>query len=418
MKKRRVVLTGMGMITPLGNSVEKNWEKILAGKSGVGKITLFDPRQYHCQIAGEVKNFDPEKSLAVTISEKYRKYILRMDRFIQFALFAGKEAIYDGGLELERMDRYRIGVVAGVGFTGITRLTEAIEQLSNKGPHWISGILVPSILPNLAASEISIVFGLKGINLSITNACAASSSAIGEGLKSIRQGESDIIVAVGTEAPISPIIIGSLSNLGVETTKWNKSPKKASRPFDKKRDGLVLSEGAGALILEELTHAQERGAKVYAEIIGFAQNADAHHITEPLVEGIRDCMLKALKDANLKPRKIDYINAHATSTLVGDINEAEAIKEVFRKKTKKILVGSTKSMTGHLVGAAGAIEAIYASLVLKNGIVPPTINLEEPDCDFLNIPVEPVRGNFQYALSSSFAIGGTNAVLVFKRYNE
>jgi len=270
----------------------------------------------------------------------------------------------------------------------------------------------------LVASQLSIILNLKGINLSFGTACAASGHAIGAGYHSIRRNESDIIIAVGTEAPISEVTIAGMANMRLETTKWNEFPEKASRPFDKNRDGFVPAEGAGVLVLEELEHAQKRGVKIYGEVIGFGQNSDAYSLTEPLPEGISDCMVRALKDAHIKRKHVDYINAHATSTPVGDRNEALALQQVFGKNLEKLLVGATKSMTGHLIGASGAVEAIFTVLALKNGITPPTINLEESEFPFLNIPTKPVKRNIQYALCNSFGLGGQNAVLILKRFDE
>ena len=417
MEKRRVVITGLGMITPLGQSVDENWQRILAGESGINRITLFDPGEYKSQIAGEVKKFNPEEFLANLVP---KKEIKKMDRFIQFGLFAANQTIQDAKLNLEILNRNRIGVCLGVGYIGINFLSEEINKLKERGPERVSPFLIPATISNLAPGQISIVFGLKGPNLSITTACAAGSHAIGESLMIIQENKADVMLAGGAEAPIAPISVAGFGNMRALSTKWNDNPKKASRPFDKERDGFCIAEGAGILVLEELQHALNRGAKIYGELIGFGMNSDAHHITEPTVEGPMECIRLALEDTGVKPEEVGYINAHGTSTPTGDLNETKAIKELFGEYAYRIPVSSTKSMTGHLLGAAGGVEAIYTVLALKDGVIPPTINLEnfDPECDLDYVPNKARKAEIKVALSNSFGFGGTNACLVFKQFEE
>lgn len=414
MARRRVVITGFGMITPLGKTVEENWEKILAGESGIRKITFFDPSLYECQVVGEVRDFSPEKDL-VGVFE--RKEFKKMDRFIHLSLFAAKEAISDAGLQLEKLDKTRIGVCMGVGGMGLIRLSEEIKTLLDRGPTRVNPFTIPAIISNLAAGQISIAFGLKGFNLSLSTACASGAHAIGEGMISIQRGESDIVLTGGAEAPIVPVIVAGFQNMRALSTEWNDEPQRASRPFDISRGGFVLAEGAAILVLEESRHALKRDAKIYAELAGFARNSDANHITNPNVDGPKRCMLLAIKDAGIRPEQIGHINAHATSTVSGDKNETGAIKETFGKRADEIPVSATKSITGHLIGAAGAAEAIYAILSLKHGIIPPTINLDnqDPECDLNCADIARIT-ELEVVLSNSFGFGGQNACLVFKKF--
>ena len=414
MRKRRVVVTGLGMITALGKGVKKTWPRILAGESGISKITCFDASGYKSRIAGEIKDFNPEMDL-IGIIEK--KEIKRIDRFIQLSLSATDEAVRDAQLPLERLNVSRAGVCMGVGYVGITRLSEAIEKLIVSGPERVGPFDILATLPNLVSAHISIIYGFKGLNLTVNAACASGTHAIGEALRSIQQNEADMVITGGTEAPISPIGIASFGKMGAISTRWNEQPQKASRPFDSQRDGFVLAEGAGTLVLEELEHALDRGAKIYCELVGFARNSDAKHITEPSVEGPANCMKLALRDADLQPMDVQYINAHGTSTPIGDENETKAIKEAFGKSAYDIPVSSTKSMTGHLIGASGAIEAIFTILALRDNVLPPTINLENADkeCDLDYVPNQARWVKIKVALSNSFGFGGTNGTLVFQK---
>jgi len=417
MEKRRVVITGMGMLTPLGKTIEENWQNVAGGKSGIGRITAFDSTEFRSQIAGEVKNFDPHKELKGILGIKE---IRNADRIIQFGLYGARQALLDSGIVLENIDKSRIGITIGVGFIGIKTLEREIKKLMEKGPRHVSPFMIPAILSNLVSGQISISFGIKGFNFAVVSACASGSHAVGMGFQAIQRGEVDIMASGGVEAPISPIGVAGFANMKALSAMRNDEPQKASRPFDKSRDGFVIAEGAGVLILEELTQALKRGAKIYAEIVGFAQNSDAFDAVSPSIEGPRNCMISALREANIGFQEIDYINAHATSTPIGDENEAKAIKEVFKEAVLKILVGSTKSTTGHLLGAAGAVEAIFSVLAINHNLVPPNINLEEidPVCGFLNVPVLAVQKEIKYALSNSFGFGGSNVCLIFKEFEK
>lgn len=416
MAKKRVVVTGIGMIAPLGKTVVGNWKKILAGESGINRITAFDPSEYKSQIAGEVHNFNPEEDLADIVPKKELK---KMDRLMHFSLFAAKEAIRDAELDLEKLNRTRISVCVGVGGMGLVRLSEEIKTLLSRGPAKVSPFTMPATIPNLTAGQISIAFKLQGFNQVIASACASGSHAIGEGLISIQRGESDIVLAGGAEAPIVPIIVAGFENMGALSTNQNNEPQRASRPFDSGRDGFVIAEGAVILVLEELRHALRRNATIYAELVGFARTSGAHHMTDPGIEGQKRCMLLAVKDAGITLGQIGHINAHATSTISGDPKETRAIKELFGENFYDIFVSATKSITGHLIGAAGAIEAAFTVLALKEGIIPPTINLDNQDSECgLNCAGFARNAEIEYALSNSFGFGDTNACLVFKKFNE
>lgn len=414
MRKRRVVVTGLGMITALGRGVKETWSRILAGESGISKITFFVAKEYRSQVAGQINNFNPELDLTGIIE---KKDINRIDRFIQLSLYATDEAVRDARLPLEELDVSRAGVCIGTSYVGITRLSETMERLIVGGPKKVSPFDIPATMPSLVSGHISIIYGFKGLNLTVNTACASGTHAIGEALRSIQQGEADVVITGGTEAPIAPLGIAGFGNMRAISARWNEQPQKASRPFDSQRDGFVLAEGAGTLLLEELEHALKRGAKIYCELVGFARNADAKHITEPSVEGPANCMKLALKDADLQPVDVQYINAHGTSTPIGDENETNAIKEAFGELAYNIPVSSTKSMTGHPLGASGAIDAIFTILALRDNVLPPTINLENPDkeCDLDYVPNQARRAKIKVALSNSFGFGGTNATLVFQK---
>ena len=416
MKKRRVVITGLGIITSLGKTIEQNWARVIAGQTAIARITSFDPADFRSQIAAEVEDFDPYKYLEGVI---LKKEIKKIDRLIQFGLYAASKATVDSGIALDKIKHSRVGVQAGVGFVGINILEKEIMGLNEKGPRHVSPFVIPAVLPNMVSGQISIAFGLKGFNLSVSSACASGSHAIGDGFRAIQRGEVDVVIGVGAEAPISRISVAAFGNMRALSAR-NDEPQKASRPFDKDRDGFVIAEGSGALILEELKHAQRRNARIYGELVGFARNSDAFNITNPTVEGPRDCIAAALKEAKIKPEMIGYINPHATSTPEGDLNEAQALKAIFGKYLSNIPVASTKSTTGHLLGAAGAVEAIYTVLAVYRNVVPPNINLEEvdPNCTFLNIPRQAMLKEINYAISNSFGFGGTNACLVFKKFHE
>lgn len=420
MKNKRVVITGVGMVTPLGNSTSETWKNLIAGKSGIGPLTKFDPDEWKAppnfpRIAGEVKNFDPARLTEIGIE---RKNIHRLDLFIKFALAAASEAIKDAEIRIEKENPWRAGLQIGTVFGGISTLEINYQSLLKEGVEKISPFFIPMLIGNMAAGQISIAFGWKGVVSANNDACATGAQAIGKGFDEIRLGRADLIVAGGTDAALTPLIVGGLYMTGALSCR-NHEPEKASRPFDRKRDGFVAAEGAGMMILEELNHALCREAKIYGELIGFGRTSDAFHITSPDIEGQRECMNLALKEAGVKPEEVSYINSHGTSTQIGDINETKAIKESFGSWAYRVPISSTKSMIGHLLGAAGAVEAIFAVLAVKNGIIPPTINLDHPDseCDLDYVAKEFRKAEIQIALSNSFGFGGTNACLVFKKYN-
>ncbi len=416
---RRIVITGLGAITPLGNDVKTTWQNLINGKSGVGPITRFNPLDYKLPpdfplIAGEIKNFEPEK-WGID-----RKIARRNDPFILYALAAVKEAITNAKLNLQKENLSRVGVQIGSGIGGLTTWEEQYRLFLEKGADRVSPFFIPSFIINMASGVVSIVFGLKGPNLASVSACASGAHAIGEAFNKIRLGQVDIMIAGGSEAAITPLGLAGFYQMKA-LSRRNDAPEKASRPFDKNRDGFVLAEGAGVIVLEEMQHAFARGADFYAELVGFGMSADAFHIAEPSVEGQSECMKAALKDKGLSDQSVDYINAHGTATPLGDISETKAIKEVFgEKKARLIPISSTKSMTGHLLGAAGGLEAIIAVMTIKEGIIPPTINLEDPDpeCDLDYVPNTARKVEVSIALSNSFGFGGCNACLVFKRFEK
>lgn len=413
--RRRVVVTGMGVITPLGLTLQEYWENLLRGKSGAGPITSFDVSDYDTKFACEVKGFDPMKFMD-------RKLAQRSDLFTQYALAAAENALVDSGLVLEKVDRERVGVIVGSGIGGMWTYHRQQETVfETKGPHRISPFFIPMMIADIAPGRISMRYGLKGPNYATTSACATSSHAIGDAFMLIQRGDADIMVTGGAEAAITPMGIGGFNAMRALSTR-NDAPEKASRPFDKNRDGFVMGEGSGILVLEELDHAVNRGARIYAEVAGVGFTADAHHITEPAPggEGAVRSMRQAIRDAGLSPDDIDYINTHGTSTPVGDKNETAAIKTVFGERAYSIAVNSTKSMIGHLLGAAGAVEGVVTVLSLINGMVHPTINLEtpDPDCDLDYIAHHARPHKIRAAISNTFGFGGHNASLLFRHHTS
>lgn len=411
-KKRRVVVTGMGLVTPLGTGMQKNWEAVTAGRSGIRPISRFPNVEFFStRIAGEVPDFRPEDFIEP-------KEIKKMDPFIQFSVAASSMAMEDSGMKIGSEEAERVGVIIGVGFCGIETIEYYCKAYLEGGPRKISPFFIPKVISNLAPGQIAIRYGAKGVNWTPTSACASGNHAIGEAFHMIRSGYQDAVIAGGAESAITPLGVGGFSSMKALSTR-NDDPERASRPFDKDRDGFVIAEGSGVLILEEREGALKRGAKIYAEVIGYGANGDAHHITAPSPEGegAARCMRLALSDAGIGPGQVDYINAHGTSTEYNDINETQAIKTVFGERAYKIPVSSTKSMTGHLLGAAGAVEGIYSILALHHGVLPPTINYQTPDprCDLDYVPNQARKADIRVALSNSFGFGGTNACVIFRR---
>lgn len=410
--KRRVVVTGMGMVTCLGTGVQTNWEALIAGRSGIGPITLFDTNGFVTKIAGEVRNgFDPAGHVPV-------KELRRMDRYQQFALVAAGEAVQDSALTLPPEDPFRYGSIIGSGMGGLWTVEFGAYAVKEKGAKACHPLLIPKAVINLAPGMVSIKYGFKGINFGLVNACTSGTSAIGEAYWVIRQARADVMITGGTEAVVTPLSVGSFNALRALSPR-NDEPEKASRPFDLHRDGFVIAEGAGILILESLEHARNRGAKIYGELIGYGATGDAYHFVmpDPDGDGAYMAMKTAMEDAGISPSEIDYINAHGTSTELNDKMETVAIKRLFEAAAYKVAISSTKSMTGHLIGAAGAVEAIYCLMALNSGVIPPTINLDTPDpeCDLDYTPNKAVKRDVTHALSNSFAFGGQNASLIFKR---
>jgi len=414
MERRRVVVTGVGMITPLGIGLEQSWKGLLAGRSGVRKITQFDAAGFPTQIAGEVVGFNPEDFIET-------KEIKKMDRFIHFAVATAQMAMTDSGLNITDRNAERTGVIIGSGIGGLRTIEHYHSVLLEKGPRKISPFFIPMLIVNLAAGQISIRFGAKGPNSAVATACATGSHAIGDAFKIIQRGDADAMIAGGTEAVITPLGIGGFNAMKALSTR-NDEPEKASRPFDVDRDGFIMGEGSGVVILESLETAVDRGARIYAEVAGYGMTADAYHITSPPPngEGAARCMKMALKDAGIAPSEVDYVNPHGTSTKAGDELETKAIKAVFGDHAYMMPVGSTKSMTGHLLGAAGGVEAIISILSMRDGMIPPTINLDNPDpeCDLDYVPNHSRKAEVNCALSNSFGFGGTNACLLFKKFTE
>jgi 3-oxoacyl-[acyl-carrier-protein] synthase II len=411
---KRVVVTGLGMVTPLGTGVQKNWEAVCAGKSGIGPITRFDPAPFSCRIAGEAMDFKSEEWLD-------KQQVRRLDIFIHFAIAAARMAMEQSGLKVDDSNRHRIGCLTGSGLGGLTLLEHYHKIYLEKGPDRISPFFIPGMIANMAPGQIAIEYGIRGPNISIETACAASSHSIGESFRLIREGRVDAMITGGSEAVVTPLALGGFCSMKALSTR-NEEPTKASRPFDLHRDGFVMGEGAGLLILEEMNHALRRGATIMAEVAGYGLSADAYHMTAPDPEGSGAilCMSEAVRDAGLRSEEIDYINAHGTSTKLNDESEVKAIKAVFGEHARKLAVSSTKSMTGHLLGGAGGVEAIYTVLAIREGILPPTINYDTPDpaCDLDFVPNQARKARVRAAMSNSFGFGGTNASLVFKVFEE
>ena len=411
---RRVVVTGLGIVSPLGTGLKKAWDGALEGRSGISPITRFDTTDFPVRIAGEVKDFDPAGIIE-------RKDLKKMDLFIQFAVAAALEAFEGSGLAITEDNAARVGVYIGAGIGGLPAIEHWHTVLQEKGPERITPFFIPMVIINLASGQVSIRIGAKGPNNCSVTACATGTHCIGDAARIIQRGEADAMVAGGTEATISPLCIAGFNSMKA-LSKRNDDPEGASRPFDKDRDGFVCGEGSGILVLEELESAKKRGAEIHAEVVGYAMNADAYHMTAPSVdgEGAARCMELALSDAGVAPEEVDHINAHGTSTYFNDLYETIAIKKVFGEHAKKISINSTKSMTGHLLGAAGGVEAVFAALTVKEGKIPPTINYTTPDpeCDLDYVPNEAREKKIRYALSNSFGFGGTNAVLVLKSFND
>ncbi|MBX6771670.1 MAG: beta-ketoacyl-ACP synthase II [Chloroflexi bacterium] len=411
---RRVVVTGVGMVTPLGHTAASTWEALLAGRSGAGPITRFDASAFETRIACEVKDFDPGRYLD-------RKEARRMDRYTHFAIAATAEALQDAHLRITPENADDIGIIVGSGIGGIETLSQQFQVYFEKGPSRLSPFLCTMMIGNMAAGHASIVFGMRGPNYGTVSACASGAHAIGAAFETVRRGAASVMLAGGAEAPVVPIGIGTFNSMRALSTR-NDEPEKASRPFDRDRDGFVIGEGAGILVLEELEHARSRGAHIYGEVVGYGATADACHVTAPAEggAGAARAMLAALREAGLHPDDVDYINAHGTSTPLNDKAETSAIKAVFGKRAWDIPVSSTKSMTGHLLGAAGAVEAIICLLAIRDSIVPPTINLEnpDPDCDLDYVPNVARRHRVRVALSNSLGFGGHNATLILRAFDE
>jgi 3-oxoacyl-[acyl-carrier-protein] synthase II len=410
-QNRRVVVTGIGTVNPLGLNLQETWTHVLAGKSGVGRIASFNAENYECKIAGEVKGFNPD----LYIHKKEQK---KMDTFIQFAMGASEMAIKDSGVDLQKTNAERIGVYIGTGIGGLPGIERQHQILVDRGPTRVSPFFIPMVISNLASGQVAIKFGLKGPNLSVATACATGAHAIGEAAKFIQEGSCDIMVAGGTEATVCPLAVGGFASMRALSVR-NEQPQIASRPFDKDRDGFVLGEGAGILVLEDYEHASKRGAQIYGELTGYGLSCDAYHLTNPSEggEGAARSMTMALRSAGLNQEQIQYVNAHGTSTPVGDIAETEALKKAFGPVAKKVWVSSTKSMTGHLLGAAGAVESIFCLMAIKTGSVPPTINLDHPspECDLDYVPHVARNGNIRNVMNNSFGFGGTNCTVIFSK---
>jgi 3-oxoacyl-[acyl-carrier-protein] synthase II len=411
MSRRRVVVTGLGLVSPVGVGVEESWSALLAGKSGIGPITQFDASTFPSRIAGEVKGFDPEQYMD-------RKEVRRNDRFIQFALAASDQAWKDSGLDMSREDPERVGAIVGSGLGGLASIEDWHKVYLEKGVKKVGPFFVPSLIVNLAPGQITLRYGMKGPSFSTVSACATGNHAIGDAMMYIERGMADVVMAGGAEATITPLGTGGFCAARALSER-NDAPDKASRPFDKGRDGFVPGEGAGLLVLEEYEHARKRGARIYAELAGYGASSDAHHITAPAPEGEggQRAMRMALRDAGLEPSQVGYVNAHGTSTPQGDVAECQGITRVFGDHARKLMVSSTKSMIGHLLGAAGGAEAVVTVLAIARGVLPPTINVEDqdPECALDVIPNVAREVRVDAAISNSFGFGGTNAVVLFKR---
>lgn len=416
MNRRRVVITGLGVITPIGNTVEEFWKSLLEGRSGVKTITSFDPTPFSSHIASQVRVFDASAYMGP-------KEIRKTDRFVHFAIASAKQAMDDSGLDLEKENRDRIGVIIGSGIGGLTTIevehNKYVSRGREKGARMISPYLIPMLIVNMGSGYVSIYFNVKGPNTAVATACATGNHSIGDAFRLIQHDEADIMISGGSEAAITEMGFGGFCSMRALSTR-NDAPEKASRPFDKDRDGFIMGEGAGVVILEEREHAMKRGARIYCELKGYGMNADGHHITAPDPEGrgASKCMELALKDAGIAPEEVDYINAHGTSTQLNDKVETLAIKNLFGAHARKVAISSTKSVTGHLLGAAGGVEAVASVLAMKNNIIPPTINYETPDpeCDLDYTPNKPKSRKVDIAMSNSLGFGGHNAVIVLKRH--
>lgn len=414
MERRRVVVTGMGIVCPTGNSVAEAWQNIAQGKTGIGPITRFDAAILENRFGGEVKNFDPAEFLD-------RRDVRRTDRLTQFAIFTSRQAMEDSGLEITPENRYDVGALIGTGIGGIATLIEGVRRFIDGGIKAISPLLVPMMLPDAPSARISIEYGLRGPNFSISTACATGNNSIGEAIEIIRRGQAVAMIAGSVEAALETLPIAGFNNM-TAISRRNDEPERASRPFDSDRDGFVVAEGGAILILEELEHALARGAKIYAEALGYGHTSDAYHTTAPLEDGTgaAEAVWRALKDANLQPGDLDYINAHGTSTQLNDRSETQALKAALGDAAYRIPISSTKSMTGHLMGGAGSIEAVFTIQAIRENFVPPTINLEnqDPECDLNCTPLVGVKHPIRVAMSNSFGFGGHNAVLIFGEYGE
>jgi 3-oxoacyl-[acyl-carrier-protein] synthase II len=411
MMKRKVVVTGMGVMSSLGSDLNTFWANLQAGKSGVGPISFFDASEYPTRIAAEIKDFNPEDYMD-------KKDARRMDRFVQFAVAASQKALEDAGLEIgSNCEPERVGVKIGSGIGGLNTWEEQHRILLEKGPKRVSPFFIPMMIANMASGQVSILTGAKGPNSTTVTACATGSHTIGDSFRIIQNGDADVMICGGAEATITPTGLAGFCSMRAMSTR-NDEPERASRPFDRERDGFVMGEGSGILILESLEHAQKRGARIYAEVIGYGMSGDAHHITDPDPDGAARCMMMAIRDAGIRPEDVDYINAHGTSTPTGDISETNAIKKTFGEHAYRLAVSSTKSMTGHLLGAAGGIEAVICGLTLYHGVIAPTINLEYKDeqCDLDYVPNEARPADVRVAMSNSFGFGGHNATIVLRKY--
>ncbi|NOQ45734.1 MAG: beta-ketoacyl-ACP synthase II [Desulfobulbaceae bacterium] len=410
--KRRVVITGVGLVTPLGTGTDKTWQGLVSGQSGIGPITRFDASDQASRIAAEVKDFDPAKWFE-------KKQVKNLDHFVQYAVAAADMAWKDSGLLISDEMAERVGVITGCGMGGLPTIEQYHGVLMNRGPRRVTPFFIPRVIPNMPSGHISMRLGAKGPNLALSTACAAGTHAVGEAFRHIAYGDCDIVVSGGAESVICPLAVGGFSSMKALSTR-NDEPEKASRPFDRDRDGFLIAEGAGMIILEELEMARSRGAEIYAEIVGYGQTSDAYHIAAPPEdgEGAARCMAMALRDAEMNPDDIDYINAHGTSTPLNDRCETTAIKTVFQEHAKNLAISSTKSMTGHMLGGAGGIESAFTALTLHHGVIAPTVNLDNPDpaCDLDYVPNTAREVKVSIAMSNSFGFGGTNGVIIMKRF--
>jgi 3-oxoacyl-[acyl-carrier-protein] synthase II len=412
MSERRVVITGIGVLTPLSSELELFWQNLVAGKSGIGPVTRFDTTQFDCKIGGEVRDFKPEEFMPI-------KETRRTDRFVQYAVGAAKKAVTDSGIDISKEDANRVGVLIGSGIGGMETIEDQVGTLIRKGPNRVSPFMIPMLIVNMASGYVSMLLGAKGPNLAVVSACATATHALGEAARTIVHNDADIMIAGGSEAAVTQMGYAGFCAMKAMSTR-NSEPERASRPFDAQRDGFVMGEGAGVCILESLEHARKRHAKIYCEVVGYGITGDAYHMSAPAPEGegAARSMMMALGHAKLNPDQVDYINAHGTSTPVGDKCETQAIKKVFGEHAKKLAVSSTKSMTGHLLGAAGAVETAACALAIRDGIVPPTINYEnpDPDCDLDYVPNKARQMKVDVCLNNSLGFGGHNATIIVKRH--